>query len=74
MRRSLSLGQSPARFVIVLAVFLALAGLRGGNIVIADVDTDGDTVPDAADNCPTVPNADQANTDVLQDSKGTRAT
>jgi hypothetical protein len=29
----------------------------------APLDTDGDTVPDACDNCPTLPNANQSNID-----------
>jgi len=36
---------------------------NGGSIRMPPVDTDGDLVPDAYDNCPTVPNLDQADSD-----------
>lgn len=38
-------------------------GTEAIDIVVSPTDTDMDGVPDAIDNCPTVPNADQANSD-----------
>jgi len=40
-----------------LAICLPFAAMAG------EVDTDGDTIPDSADNCPTIPNAGQADGD-----------
>ena len=44
-------------------VLLASACVSFALSVFADVDTDGDGVPDASDDCPLVPNADQADAD-----------
>ena len=46
-----------------LLVLLASACVSFALGVFADVDTDGDGVPDASDDCPLVPNADQADAD-----------
>jgi len=46
-----------------LLVLLASACVSFALSVFADVDTDGDGVPDASDDCPLVPNADQADAD-----------
>jgi len=45
-------------FVLLLATSVLLV-----SVAIAQDDLDGDGIPDAEDNCPTVPNADQADGD-----------
>lgn len=64
-------GNSPnRRFVIEFNNISQCCNAGGGNSfqiklfeATAPADTDGDTVTDNLDNCPTVPNTDQANTD-----------
>ena len=58
----------PAGLLFVIAILMLAAESNRVNAVVGDIDDDG--VPDAVDNCPTVANPTQANTDIPQDSKG----
>src|SRR6266850_8320019 len=64
MRLSFLSTNRVARFAVLVGLSFALVFTQGGNTVRAvpgDIDDDG--VPDIADNCPTVKNPEQTNTD-----------
>lgn len=56
-------GQTPGQHTVTVSIELKNHGTASAAAIftIGAADTDGDGVPDATDNCPTIANADQAN-------------